>query len=314
VNDERVSDRTGLAGGQHSPGPSGRGKGTWLHGFGLQPADLAGSIIAVAAYKGGVGKTLLAYELAYLLGGILVDLDWDRGNASVSWGYRDEQRSKSPLLDALDRGRTPRPLAGGRWRPDLVPCSKRFGTDQPCAEDLTTALQSWAAQWAAELRCPLIIDTHPGTQSSTFGAVAAAHVVVVPVVLGEREMSATEDMVDELKGHPLLLVPNKVTMNPPTRYTAWLEHVADRAMVPIGPAISDNAWLTTRRRRMAVTAGDSTPVRARTVVYELHRVARTVVNHARVALSGRTDWELSQELHHLRTPRVPPPARASPPR
>ena len=34
-------------------------------------------IVTVAAAKGGVGKTTLAYELAAGLGGVLVDLDWD---------------------------------------------------------------------------------------------------------------------------------------------------------------------------------------------------------------------------------------------
>jgi len=45
-------------------------------------------IITVAAYKGGVGKTTLALELAYLLDAPLVDLDWDKGGATRRWGYK----------------------------------------------------------------------------------------------------------------------------------------------------------------------------------------------------------------------------------
>lgn len=34
-------------------------------------------IITVASWKGGVGKTTLAYEVAYQTGAVLVDLDWE---------------------------------------------------------------------------------------------------------------------------------------------------------------------------------------------------------------------------------------------
>jgi chromosome partitioning protein len=271
-------------GGRHSPREPGTGKGSWLQSIGLTPADLAGRIIAVAAYKGGVGKTFMAYELAYLLGGVLLDLDWDKGNASVAWGYREEQRVSAPLLDALERGRVPRPLTGGPWRPDLVPCSKDFGTNQPSADHLTGVIETWAAHWGEELRCPLIIDTHPGAQSSTFGAVAAAHAVVAPVILGEREMEATEDMVSELKSYPLLLIPNKVGVSPPERYINWLERVAARAAVPVGPPVSKYDWLMVRKRRMAVAASDPVPARARPLVDELHDVAEAVVKHVNTAV------------------------------
>lgn len=285
VEDEisAVPDDGDVPGGRHSERAPGSGKGAWLAGYGLSPADLAGRTVTVSSYKGGVGKTFLAYEIAYMLGAILLDLDWDKGNASVAWGYREEQRINAPLLDALERGRTPRPLAGGAWRPDLVPCSKDFGTNQPPADRLAEVLTEWAVQWGRELRCPLVIDTHPGGQSSTFGAVAAGHVVVAPAVLGEREMEATDDMVEELKSYPLLLIPNKVGISPPERYISWLERVAQRAQVPVGPAVSKNDWLTTRKRRMAITASDPVPARARGLVSELHRVAETVVSHVRAA-------------------------------
>ena len=62
-------------------------------------------IIVSGAYKGGVGKTTLALELAYLLDAPLVDLDWDKGGATKRWGYVPTE--SSPLLDALERGKTP---------------------------------------------------------------------------------------------------------------------------------------------------------------------------------------------------------------
>ena len=266
-------------GGRHSSEPPGSGKGSWLSTLALKPEDLAGKIVAVAAYKGGVGKTMLSYELAYLLGGILVDLDWDRGNASRAWGYREEARVTKPLLDALERGRTPRPLAGGPWRADLVPCTEEFGANQPPAEALTSAIETWAKQWGEEYGCPIIIDTHPGAQSSTFAAVAAAHGIIVPTVLGEREMEATEGLVNELKSYRLVLIPNKVSTSPPERYINWLGRVAAQSFVPVGPSISNYPKLMTRQRRMAITASDPVPAWARGLVDELHRVATTVVRH-----------------------------------
>jgi len=69
-------------------------------------------IVTVAAAKGGVGKTTLAYELAAALEGVLVDLDWDTGGATKMWGYDQGRYKTAPLLDALEKGpegKAPRP-------------------------------------------------------------------------------------------------------------------------------------------------------------------------------------------------------------
>ncbi|ROP21293.1 ParA family protein [Couchioplanes caeruleus] len=272
-----------VPGGRHSAPVPERGKGAWLAQYGLTPSDLAGFTVVVAAYKGGVGKTFLAYEMAYLLGAVLLDLDWDKGNASGAWGYREEQRVNRPLLDALETGRVPRPLAGGPWRPDLVPCAKEFGHNQPSAERMTKTIERWTAQWGQELQCPVVIDTHPGGTPSTFAAVAAGNLVLTPAVLRERDMAATEDMLEELKSYPLLIVPNMVPLSPPERYITRLEHAAGRAQAPIGPEISEYKWLGGRTRRMAVTATDPVPKRASSLVSELHKLGETVVGYARAA-------------------------------
>jgi chromosome partitioning protein len=270
-----------VPGGRHSRSGQDQGKGAWLARYGLVPADLAGFVVTVASYKGGVGKTFMAYEVAYMLGAILLDLDWDRGNASGAWGYREEERVKSPLLDAIELGRVPRPLAGGPWRPDLVPCSKDFGVNQPGAEAMADMIIKWSSQWAKEMDRPVVVDTHPGGNPSTLGAIAAANLVLTPAVLGEREMLALEDMLRELKSYPLLIVPNKVSISPPERYITRLERAASAAQIPIGPEIGEHKWLTTRSRRMAVAATDPVPKRAQQLVGELFKVGEMVVGYGR---------------------------------
>lgn len=270
-----------LPGGRHSIAVSNQGKGAWLARYGLTSADLATFIVTVASHKGGVGKTFLAYELAYMLGAILLDLDWDDGNASGAWGYNAEDRARPVLLDALDSGRVPRPLAGGPWRPDLVPCSKDFGVNQPSATQMRKTIIRWAAHWASELKRPLVIDTHPGgAEESTSGAIAAGHVTVVPVVFEERPVRATVGMMRELKSYPLLLVPNMVPNRPPERLITLIEKEAARAQVPIGPVIAEHKLLRSRGRRMAVTASDPVPKNARKLVDELYSVGELVVGYA----------------------------------
>jgi chromosome partitioning protein len=242
----------------------------------LRPASdgfrggLAG-IVTVAASKGGVGKTTLASELAFLLGAVLIDLDWDRGGVSRAWGYRHEARKTAPLLDALESGRTPRPLHA-RFRADLVPSHPDFANNQPAADDLATELERWAREWDR----PVIADTHPGGVPSTYGAVAAARVVLVPAPLFTKELDALEGTVEELRDYPLLIIPNMVPRIPPAREIERLEKIAQAADVPVGPAVSDYGWLKRRQRRMAVTAGEPVPARAQGFVDELRQVADVV--------------------------------------
>jgi chromosome partitioning protein len=207
------------------------------------------SVIAVAATKGGVGKTTLAYELAAAMGGVLVDLEWDGGSASAMWGHDAGAFRRSPILDALEAGPGGAPPRVRRkpHQPALVPGHPDLGASNIPDDLVSDCLAAWAKEWAV----PVVVDTHPGANPLTDGAMAAADLVVVPVVLAAREMDGLERLLNDWAAYRLLLVPNKVPPSPPRR---WVEALARLAgSTPVAAPISEHRWLTRRVRRAAVT-------------------------------------------------------------
>lgn len=204
-------------------------------------------IIAVAASKGGVGKTTLAYELAAALDAVLVDLDWDTGGATRMWGYDPGAWRTARLLDAFESGRAPRPVEAPR-RPALVPSHPDLASTAVPVDIVTDSLTSWAGEWDQEF---VVVDCHPGANPLTDGAMAAARLVVVPVVLASRELDALEGMLRDFKAYNLLVVPNKVRAKVPSRL---VERMASQTegRVETGPVVSYYRWLETRMRRSAV--------------------------------------------------------------
>jgi chromosome partitioning protein len=259
-------------------------KGAWLRSVGLTPAELAGTVFTVASYKGGVGKTLLAYELAFLLDGILVDLDWDKGGATKKWGYDPDLRVNAPLVDLVEKDRIPKPLSGKLWRPDLVPCTPDLKYVVPPAEKFTEILVQLAKELGQRYQQAVVFDTHPGGGPEAFAPIATSNVVLGVVELGQQEMSAGEQLVDELKAYPLLLVPNRVTGTAQEdRYLDWLDRLTETAGVPVAPPIVDmRHWVKVRRSRMAVTANKPT-ARFAKLRKDLEAVAGAAVSYVRAA-------------------------------
>ncbi len=227
-------------------------------------------IITVAAYKGGVGKTTLALELAYLLDAPLIDLDWDKGGATRRWGYKAGE--SSPLLDALAHDKTPRPRKGRR-KPDLVAGDEDFGEVQPDPDAMSHALEKWAAEWG---RPYVVVDTHPGGLPSTHGAMAAASVVVTPAVLATGELDGLEGLLERAADYPLLVVPNKVQRVPDANLLRRLQNLVARYEVPVGPVVSEHRRLPRRSARMAISAFDPVPKAWARYAEELVSVASAV--------------------------------------
>lgn len=233
-------------------------------------SNLARRVITVASPKGGVGKSTLANEIAYAIDAVLVDLDWNDGSVSRALGWFHEQRVRSPVLDALESGRLPRPIAG-RSKPDLVPAGPEFGPNQPDAESMRDALR----HWADGLDRTLVVDCHPGDGDSAFGAMSAADVIVTPVLLGERELDALGGWCRQFDGYPLFVAPNQVPKVPPARQLARLERIVTTHGIEVATPVPHERWVP---RRVARTALLSSRVSARSMKIQtaLTAVAREV--------------------------------------
>lgn len=233
-------------------------------------------VITVAAHKGGVGKTRFAFEIAAALDAVLIDADWDWGGATRMWGFRPEDHPRSVFLDALiaRNGEPPRPKRH-EGRPDLVPSDDRLAQLQGRMDPATWAdrLTTWAAAWGR----PVVIDTHPGENSLTDGALAAANVIVTPVLLGDRELDALEGMLRERASFPILVAPNRFRPRAADlRLIERLGKLTTTYGVAVAPAVSDHSWLPRRRRRAAICLEASPGLQLARAASEFRTVAQFV--------------------------------------
>lgn len=201
--------------------------------------------------KGGVGKSFLAYELAYLLDAVLVDLEHDGGGVTAKWGYRPQDHPRSRLLDALEAGAAaPRPLRGFK-KPDLIPGHPDLYDHQPDANTMADALTKWASDWGKPW---IVVDTHPGASPAAHGALAVANIVLAPTALRTAELDATAELVNEAADYPLVIVPNFVPTTPPAAEIQRLRSIIANTPVQVAPPIPTALHVGTRKKRIAITA------------------------------------------------------------
>lgn len=191
--------------------------------------NLAGRIITFTGDKGGVGKTRNAIECAYALDAVFCDMDWNRGNGSRALNWRDEDRMASPMLTGMTSGKMPRPLIGKRYgRPDMIPCGEDFEYGQPHQEKVTETVVAWAKESG---RC-LVFDTHPGTGSAAYGAIAASHLVVVVMKFENETIEALEGFVERMRGHDMAILLNEVK-TPSDRHMRLLRGIVEKYELPV---------------------------------------------------------------------------------
>ncbi|WP_067975849.1 ParA family protein [Mycolicibacter icosiumassiliensis] len=201
--------------------------------------------------KGGVGKSFLAYELAFLLGAVLVDLEHDGGGVTAKWGYRPQDHPRARLLDALVPGAAaPRPMRGFK-KPALVPGHPELYDHQPDADTMADALSKWAQEWDTDW---IVVDTHPGASPAAHGALAVANIVLAPTALRTAELDATAELVREIADYPLVVVPNFVPTTPPAAEIQRLRSIIAETPVQVAPPIPNALHVGTRKRRIAITA------------------------------------------------------------
>lgn len=227
------------------------------------------NVITVAARKGGVGKSTIAYELAYCLDAVLLDLDWDEGSVTPAWGYRTQDRVTDALMSAIEHGRTPRPLKGFR-KPLLVPHSPDLVDSSLTAETWRDLIGTWAQEWGKEW---VVVDTHPGVTPMGNGAMSLSNLILSPLKLATKELAAAEQMVEEMADYPLALVPSFVPPTPPAYEVRRLREIVEGTPVPVTPFIPFNNKIGSRRRLMAMTAEPKTPRALQVVVDRLHALA-----------------------------------------
>lgn len=210
------------------------------------------AIVVCHSRKGGVGKSFLAYELAYLLDAVLVDLEHDGGGVTAKWGYRPQDHPRSRLLEALEPGSeaSPRPMRGFK-KPALIPGHPDLYDHQPDATTMADALTRWGQEWDTDW---IVVDTHPGASPAAHGALAVANIVLAPTALRTAELDATAELVNEIADYPLVIVPNFVPTTPPAAEIQRLRGIVDGTPVQVAPPIPTALHVGTRKKRIAITA------------------------------------------------------------
>ena len=168
-------------------------------------------IATVAAAKGGVGKTTLAYELAAALDGTLVDLDWDAGGATRMWGIDPTASTRVPLLDSFERGpdgKPPRPRRRA-GQPKLIPSHPDLSASRIEPDLVTECIQAWAN---ASEDPWMLIDTHPGLNEETLLSIAISDslaIIMRPDSQDYQGTGVTVEVARKLDVPRMMLIINK---------------------------------------------------------------------------------------------------------
>jgi chromosome partitioning protein len=154
----------------------------------------------------------------------------------------------------------------------LIPSHPDLAASAIDSELVTDCLEEWAGQWEAPY---VVVDTHPGANPLTDGALAAADLVVIPAVLANREMAALAAMLTDLASFRILVAPTLVPSVPPRRYVDELERLCEGKHRVAAP-ISEHRWLRRRLRRSALVLQPNPGKRVAAAAEEFRALAASV--------------------------------------
>ncbi len=244
--------------------------------------DTRGPIITVCSLKGGVGKSRIAYELATVLEGILIDLDPQRAGVTYAWWGHDVDKYKSrPMIDALESDQTPVPRTR-RGRPALVPSHPDLLEVAVDEVELAEAITRWSTEWVR----PIVIDTAPGRSVLTDAAVLAADVVVIPVPPGKGEVLGAQDTVENLRDRPIVVVPNRMPHAIDPKWQKALTTLNERDDVRIATPIRNHGLFQRRRDGRPVSAQKKASKKVLNAADEFRTVALEVLDECKQTLKG----------------------------
>lgn len=159
-------------------------------------------ILAVANYKGGVGKTTTAVNLAYDIVKLrnkkvlLIDAD-PQGNASyMVWKYSPTALT---LNDNMMKSiKLQRSIRRSRFKGfDIVPATRELeeiNNIMPIEVDDVLMLKNLISEMDPEAYDYIIIDCQPTMQFLTLSALAAADMAIIPVSSGDFALNGMEIM------------------------------------------------------------------------------------------------------------------------
>lgn len=234
-------------------------------------------IIVCHSRKGGVGKSTLAYELAWQLDAVLVDLEHDGGGVTKKWGDRPLDRVRIPILDSIRSGGTPKPLKGFH-KPRLIPGHPDLYDQAPDENAMADALMKWANEWDTDW---VVVDTHPGASPHAHGAMTVANIVLAPTPLRISDLDATEQMVDDMVDYPVVISPTMVPPVPAANLIKRLEKIVAGTPVQVAPPIPEARAVGTRTKRVAITSEDPPPKALAKVATALTETAEFVKEYVR---------------------------------
>jgi cellulose biosynthesis protein BcsQ len=169
-----------------------------------------------------------------------------------------------------------------QYRPALVPSHPDLVDIEPSAALAQALVAHRLRSWAEAWNQPVVIDTHPGFNGLTTAAIEAADLLVVPLLLREKELNALDRMLQEgLAENRVLLVPNMV---PPVTPRGQLQRLKALLKpfegIPVSPPVSFHPWWSRRQLRSALVLVPTPGHRVARAVAELRAVTEAVRQHA----------------------------------